>query len=163
MSGVFQNIDPPPPLHSANVSFPRTKAGGYTLSGRWGGGGRGINILEDARHWIGLLQYNLSMVAIPKFSFFKTSAAQHWHFVFTYNQLIVLDKLNTSSPHSLTIHPRMVTAANKSPNSRAKIKVSTSSLCLIGDYADNRVLKRDSFRRKIDFGNLLTLYQIMWG
>jgi hypothetical protein len=24
-------------------------------------GGRGVNILEDARHWIGLLQYNPSM------------------------------------------------------------------------------------------------------
>ncbi len=33
VSGVFQNIDPPPPLH------PAPKAGGYTLAGRWGGGG----------------------------------------------------------------------------------------------------------------------------
>ncbi len=31
---------------------------GYTLAGRWGGWG--VNILEDARHRIGLLQYNLS-------------------------------------------------------------------------------------------------------
>ncbi len=29
----------------------------YTLAGRWGWG---VNILEDARHWIGLLQYNPS-------------------------------------------------------------------------------------------------------
>jgi hypothetical protein len=42
VSGVFQNIDPP--LRSASVSSPRA------------------NILEDARHWIGLLQYNLSTV-----------------------------------------------------------------------------------------------------
>ncbi len=29
MSGVFQNIDhPPPPLHPASVSSPRTKGGG---------------------------------------------------------------------------------------------------------------------------------------
>ncbi len=61
VSGVFQNIDPPPPSHPASVSSPRTKGGGYTLAGRWGGGG-GVNILEDARHWIGLLQFNLSMV-----------------------------------------------------------------------------------------------------
>jgi hypothetical protein len=50
LSGVFQNIDPPPPFHPASVSSPLTKgAGGYTLAGRWGG----VNILEDARHWIG--------------------------------------------------------------------------------------------------------------
>jgi hypothetical protein len=36
--------------------------GGETLACRRGGGVRwwGVNILEDARHWIGLLQYNLS-------------------------------------------------------------------------------------------------------
>jgi hypothetical protein len=56
VSGVFQNIDPPP-LHPASVSSPRTKGGGDPLT--WGGGG--VNILEDARHWIGLLQYNLSL------------------------------------------------------------------------------------------------------
>ncbi len=41
MSGVFRTIDPPPPLHPASVSWPRTKGGrggGYTLAGRWGGG-----------------------------------------------------------------------------------------------------------------------------
>jgi hypothetical protein len=42
VSGVFRSIDPPPPLHPASVSSPRT------------------NISEDARHWIGLLQYNPS-------------------------------------------------------------------------------------------------------
>ncbi len=55
--GVFQNIDPPTPLHPASVSSPRTK-------GQWaeegGGGGWGVNILEEARHRTGLLQYNLS-------------------------------------------------------------------------------------------------------
>ncbi len=40
VSGVFRTIDPPPPLHSAIVSSPRTKGvgvggGGYTLAGRW--------------------------------------------------------------------------------------------------------------------------------
>ncbi len=34
------------------------RGGGYTLAGRWGGWG--VNILEDARHRIGLLQSNLS-------------------------------------------------------------------------------------------------------
>ncbi len=33
---------------------PAPKTEGYPLAGRWG-----VNILEDARHWIGLLQYNL--------------------------------------------------------------------------------------------------------
>ncbi len=59
VSGVLQNIDPPP-LHPASVNSPCTKdgGGGYTLAGRWGDWG--VNILEDAIHWIGLLQYNLS-------------------------------------------------------------------------------------------------------
>ncbi len=34
VSGVFRTIDPPPPLHQASVSSPRTKCGGYTLAGR---------------------------------------------------------------------------------------------------------------------------------
>ncbi len=58
MSGVFQNIDPPPPLHPVSVSSPRTKGGGVNTRRAvrgWGG-----NILVDARHCIGLLQYNLS-------------------------------------------------------------------------------------------------------
>jgi hypothetical protein len=49
---------PPTLLHPASVSFPRTKGGGYTFAGRWGGWG--VNILEVARHWINLLQYNPS-------------------------------------------------------------------------------------------------------
>ena len=61
MSGVFQNIDPPTPLHPANMSLPRTKGGGVHHTRRevreWE-----VNILEDARHWIGLLQYNLSAI-----------------------------------------------------------------------------------------------------
>ncbi len=56
VSGVFGTIDPHPPLHPASVSSLHTKGGGYTLAGRWGGGG--VNISEDARHWIGLLQSN---------------------------------------------------------------------------------------------------------
>ncbi len=59
MSGVFKNIDPPhPTLHTKSVSSPRTKGGGVHTRLAVGGG---VNILEDARHWIGLLQYNLSM------------------------------------------------------------------------------------------------------
>ncbi len=50
---------PPHPLSTQRVCPPPApKAGRYTLAGRWGGGGS--IILEDARHWIGLLQYNLS-------------------------------------------------------------------------------------------------------
>ncbi len=47
MSLVFQNIDPPPP---AGVGG----GGEDTLAGR--SGGWGVNILEDARHRIALLQ-----------------------------------------------------------------------------------------------------------
>ncbi len=58
LSGVFRTIAPPP-LHPASVSFLRTKGGGvYT---RRAVRGWGVNISEDARHWIGLLQYNPSI------------------------------------------------------------------------------------------------------
>jgi hypothetical protein len=46
------------------VSSPPTKGGGYTIAGRRGGWG--VNILEDERHRIGLLQYNLSTTCTVK-------------------------------------------------------------------------------------------------
>jgi hypothetical protein len=46
MSGVFQNIDPPPPYHPASVNPPAFGAGG----GHTCWVERGFNILEDARH-----------------------------------------------------------------------------------------------------------------
>jgi hypothetical protein len=57
MSRVFQNIDPPPPSPPGKCVPPAFVGGG-------GGGGHtpraergmGINILEDARHRIALLQ-----------------------------------------------------------------------------------------------------------
>ncbi len=58
VSGVFQNIDPPPPLPLASVSSPCTKGGGVHTHRPVRGWG--VNILEDARHWIGLLQFNPS-------------------------------------------------------------------------------------------------------
>jgi hypothetical protein len=57
VGGIFQNIAPPP-LPLANVS--RTKGGGTHSPGGERGGG--VNILEDARHRIGFLQYNLSTI-----------------------------------------------------------------------------------------------------
>jgi hypothetical protein len=50
MSGVFQNIDPPPPLPSppGECVPPAFGEGEDTLAG-WRGGW-GVNILEDARH-----------------------------------------------------------------------------------------------------------------
>ncbi len=63
MSGIFQNIDPPPPLHPASVSSPRTKGGGEEgVHTRRAVRGWRVNILEDARHWIGFLQYNISTI-----------------------------------------------------------------------------------------------------
>ncbi len=50
VSGVFINIDPPPPLSLASVSSPLTKGGGGTHSP--GGEEVGVNILEDARQYI---------------------------------------------------------------------------------------------------------------
>jgi hypothetical protein len=58
VSGVFQTIDPHPPLPLASVSSPRTKGG--PVHTRRAVRGWGVNISEDARHWIGLLQYNPS-------------------------------------------------------------------------------------------------------
>ncbi len=50
MSGVFQNIDPPPPHRPACVyCVPRLWCGGRTRS-LGGDGGWGVNILEDVRH-----------------------------------------------------------------------------------------------------------------
>ncbi len=67
VSASSKILTPHPPLHPASVSSSRTKGGGggggYTVAGRWG-----VNILEDARHWIGLLQYNLSTILQKKYS-----------------------------------------------------------------------------------------------
>jgi hypothetical protein len=62
VSGVFQNIDPHPPLPLASVYSTRTKGGGVhsTLHTRRAVGGGGGNILEYASHRIGFFQYNLS-------------------------------------------------------------------------------------------------------
>ncbi len=57
VSGVFQNIDPQPPLHLASVSSPPHQRHTRRLVKGWG-----VNILEDVRYWIGLLQYNLSTI-----------------------------------------------------------------------------------------------------
>jgi hypothetical protein len=51
VSGIFRTIDPPPPIHPASVSSPRAVRG-------WG-----VNISEDARHWIGLL-HSYSMIPL---------------------------------------------------------------------------------------------------
>ncbi len=57
MSGVFQTIDPPTPYSTQRVWPPPAPKAGGTHSP--GGEGVGVNILEDARHWIGLLQESL--------------------------------------------------------------------------------------------------------
>jgi hypothetical protein len=48
MSGVFQNIDTPPPHRPASVYPPPLRRGEDTLAG-WRGGG-GFNSSEDARN-----------------------------------------------------------------------------------------------------------------
>ena len=47
-------LTPHPPLRPASLSSPRNRGGGYTLAGRRGGWG--VNILEDERKRIALLQ-----------------------------------------------------------------------------------------------------------
>ncbi len=53
-------LTPHPPLRPDGVSSPRNKGGGYTLAGRRGGWG--VNILEDERNSIALLQKNMYSV-----------------------------------------------------------------------------------------------------
>jgi hypothetical protein len=48
MSGVFRNIDPPPPHRPASVHHPAFSAGGGHT--RWVERGWGVNSSEDARH-----------------------------------------------------------------------------------------------------------------
>jgi hypothetical protein len=49
-------LTPYPPLRLASVSSPPTKAGGTHSPGGEGDGGMGVNILEDERDRIALLQ-----------------------------------------------------------------------------------------------------------
>jgi hypothetical protein len=55
VSSVFQNIDPPPPSPPSECVLPPHQRRG--VHSRWA---VRVNILEDDRHRIGLLQYNLS-------------------------------------------------------------------------------------------------------
>jgi hypothetical protein len=52
MSGVFQNIDPPPTPSPPGECVPPAfgAGGGRTIWVENGWGGGGVNILEDARH-----------------------------------------------------------------------------------------------------------------
>ncbi len=62
VSDVFRTIDSPPtpPLHLASVPSPRTKGVHTRRAARgWPVGGQYFDISEDARHWIGLLQYSI--------------------------------------------------------------------------------------------------------
>ncbi len=64
MSGVFQNIDPPPPHRPASVYPPHQRRGEDTLGrGRRGGG---VNILEDDRHY-SVLYIRKYFVILPLF------------------------------------------------------------------------------------------------
>ncbi len=56
VSGVFRTIDPA----TQRVCPTPAPKGGGSPGGEGVGGG--VNISEDARHWIGLLQYNPSTV-----------------------------------------------------------------------------------------------------
>ncbi len=60
MSGVFQIIYPPNSSPPSECVLPLHQRRGVHTSWVERGWGPGVYILEDARHWIGLLQYNLS-------------------------------------------------------------------------------------------------------
>jgi hypothetical protein len=77
VSDVFQNIDPPPPLPLASVSFPRTKGGGvHTRRAVRGMGGQ---------FWktpaIGLASYNNLSTGTPvTLHFFKTEEKYEYEY-----------------------------------------------------------------------------------
>jgi hypothetical protein len=52
MSCFFQKIDPPPPPRRPASVYPRLWCRGEDILAGWKGGGQ-VNILEEARHWIG--------------------------------------------------------------------------------------------------------------
>jgi hypothetical protein len=79
VSGVFQNIDPPPlSPPSECVLPPHQRRGIHT---RWAVRGVGVNFLEYARRRTGLLQYNLSanewVGAGGQFPSFSAAAFHH--------------------------------------------------------------------------------------
>ncbi len=57
----LQNYRPPTHTPPSEYVLPMHNGGGYTLAVQ--GRAWGVNILEDARHWIGLLQYNSSTLS----------------------------------------------------------------------------------------------------
>jgi hypothetical protein len=59
VSIVYRTIDPPPPSPPSECVLPPQQRLGYTTHSP-GSEGVGVNISEDAIHWIGLLQYNPS-------------------------------------------------------------------------------------------------------
>ncbi len=81
MSGVFKNIDPPPPHRPASVSSPRPWCGGRThsLGREWGGGS----------------------------IFWKTPVTALYS---TYASTLCSSHSATSHPHSATSHPRSATS-----------------------------------------------------
>ncbi len=62
VSGVFRTIEPPTPSPPSECVLPPPLRRG--VNNRRSVRGWGDNISEDARHWIGLLQYNPS-TSIP--------------------------------------------------------------------------------------------------
>jgi hypothetical protein len=67
VSGIFQYIDPPPPLQPASVSSPCTKGGGGGGGGTHSPGGDGVGSQYFGRRytldWPLTIQYNPSTVA----------------------------------------------------------------------------------------------------
>jgi hypothetical protein len=103
MSGVFQNIDPPPPHCPASV-YPLAygAGGGHT---RWVERGVGANILEDARH--SSVLYMCNYFVVYTFSSNKTQ----YNCVKTYLQaklsppicyisfVALMDQISTKTPN----------------------------------------------------------------
>jgi hypothetical protein len=77
LSGVFQNIDPPPPLHPASVSSPRTEEGNTHSPGGEGVGGSIFWKTPDkgfASYSIILYALDLQYLRVGKFEVNKMAA-----------------------------------------------------------------------------------------
>jgi hypothetical protein len=72
VSGVVRTVDPPPLLHQASVSSPRTKGGGVHTPGRRGGGGSIFWKTPD----IGLASYSIIPLRVCVYSFLGLSHGQ---------------------------------------------------------------------------------------
>ncbi len=105
------NYWPPTPSPPSECVLPPRQRGGRTHS-PGGVRGWGVNISEDARHWIGLLQYN-------------PSTAQGYMFVLDKESFNLCRKRTMQSPQIISIRLFVCVAADESCRMGVKSKKNT--------------------------------------